>query len=696
MGITPFLGFGGGGAWQSWSPPWMGGVTDDEFFDNYRKVCFFIARDLEGLVPLWQIGNEWYSRAFAGPLKMPRACELVFHSARGLKEANPSLLVGTNMGGINHAYYMLGRLYGDARKRDLDYCGVDQYFGTWRGGGPETWDELIPEWAEITGSIVVQQSGAEGKPITFDGNTGGKFDTGRAIVDGSEPLTGWRKCASAEECRGNPNWKNIWWTEVPYAIADPLQANLYDGQNPVDVAQAPRPKYLYWPDPATECFYFDPSKATTTSIQDEKNLVQTRKDAWDGAVVQIRSTDYWINVRATGFDPATHTISFQEYKRILGRGERRNSRGEGYYALMNALVILNGPGQNVVRGDDQKSKIYLWPAQGGEPSDITITRRRCGFNLNGQSHVTVEGFLIQKFANPRGSGGGAVIDLERKPNGGLVIRNNIVRACNKTLTSGKSGVIFLTGQKGSLVEGNQIHDNRDSVGIEIQYGAGHILKGNTLRRNGGVSILLWVDAKDCQVIGNTITDNTPDYLDAHSPVGILLYRGCSNILIKGNYVMNNGQRPLALYSPHSDITIACNVFRHRGPYVIEGFGDCKNIRVLNNVAICDNPNGRVFKWVYSDAIIQNNIFVSARDKPGPGTTFRLDNSHNLHTAPAHLGDIFADPEHGDYRLKAGSPAIDAGVDVDLKEDCVGTKVPQGKAPDIGAYEFTPPPAEGGE
>lgn len=169
MGITPLLGFGGSGAWQGRSPSWMGDLTGDEFFDNYRKVCSFIARDLNGLIPIWQIGNEWYSRVFAGPLTLPRACELVFHSARGLKEAGPSVLVGTNMGGINQAYYMLGRLYGDGRKRDLDYCGVDQYFGTWRGGGPETWNELIPEWAEITGSrLLVNEWGyaSEGELMT--------------------------------------------------------------------------------------------------------------------------------------------------------------------------------------------------------------------------------------------------------------------------------------------------------------------------------------------------------------------------------------------------------------------------------------------------------------------------------------------------------------------------------------------------
>ena len=47
---------------------------------------------------------------------------------------------------------------------------------------------------------------------------------------------------------------------------------------------------------------------------------------------------------------------------------------------------------------------------------------------------------------------------------------------------------------------------------------------------------------------------------------------------------------------------------------------------------------------------------------------------------------FVDPDKGDYRLKPGSPGIDMGVDAGLKTDLEGTPRPQGKAPDIGAFE----------
>ena len=40
-----------------------------------------------------------------------------------------------------------------------------------------------------------------------------------------------------------------------------------------------------------------------------------------------------------------------------------------------------------------------------------------------------------------------------------------------------------------------------------------------------------------------------------------------------------------------------------------------------------------------------------------------------------------------FMLSSDSPCIDAGTDVELKEDINGIYVPQGVSPDIGAFEF---------
>nr|MBS3809774.1 hypothetical protein [Desulfobacterales bacterium] len=53
-------------------------------------------------------------------------------------------------------------------------------------------------------------------------------------------------------------------------------------------------------------------------------------------------------------------------------------------------------------------------------------------------------------------------------------------------------------------------------------------------------------------------------------------------------------------------------------------------------------------------------------------------------------DLFVDPDSGDYSLKSGSNAIDAGTDLSAEMDSVdiaGTSRPQGSAWDIGAFEY---------
>ncbi len=51
-------------------------------------------------------------------------------------------------------------------------------------------------------------------------------------------------------------------------------------------------------------------------------------------------------------------------------------------------------------------------------------------------------------------------------------------------------------------------------------------------------------------------------------------------------------------------------------------------------------------------------------------------------------------EPSDFRLLGTSPAVDAGADVGVTRDYLGNPVPWGQAPDIGAYEYAGPAAQG--
>lgn len=135
-------------------PAWMGVPGSEDFYRHYQRACAFLARDLGALAPLWQIGNELDWEQFAGPLNLRQAAELVLRAAIAIKETNPDLLVGTNCAGAPTTYYFLGRLFDDPRIRP-DYCGIDQYYGTWQPGGPESWARRIDELYDLTGGVPV-------------------------------------------------------------------------------------------------------------------------------------------------------------------------------------------------------------------------------------------------------------------------------------------------------------------------------------------------------------------------------------------------------------------------------------------------------------------------------------------------------------------------------------------------------------
>ncbi len=163
IGVTPLYGIGkwepdAEGTlrlrWRSRAPDWMAEPGTDAFRRAYREMCVWLAGDLGDRVPVWQIGNEFDIRQFAGPLNLAQACDLVLDAARGLKEGNPNAVVGHNGAGSRRSWFLAGRLFGHGDEV-LDYCGIDQYYGTWQAGGPEDWGPRIAELHAVTGAPVL-------------------------------------------------------------------------------------------------------------------------------------------------------------------------------------------------------------------------------------------------------------------------------------------------------------------------------------------------------------------------------------------------------------------------------------------------------------------------------------------------------------------------------------------------------------
>ena len=180
---------------------------------------------------------------------------------------------------------------------------------------------------------------------------------------------------------------------------------------------------------------------------------------------------------------------------------------------------------------------------------------------------------------------------------------------------------------------------------------------------------------------------------------ITVYDGSDDVLVFGNRVRNS---QFAVSTEKvKNVTYAYNDLHGDDLYVVACWYDADGLKFYNNVIV-----GRQNKALNlglrntTNCVVKNNILAGLIINEPCDVSNNLFVGHyqgfeNLLAAAkkgavyeTDLKKIFVDPDHYDYRLKAGSPAIDAGLDVGCVKDLAGTKVPQGKAPDIGAYEFT--------
>jgi len=95
------------------------------------------------------------------------------------------------------------------------------------------------------GVVAVKVSGEPGKPIVFDGNTAGTFGNGPAVIDGADPITGWKPCSAANEAKGNLRWAEIFYVDVPKPKSY-KSLNLCDATTALPVAQHPNPQDFFW------------------------------------------------------------------------------------------------------------------------------------------------------------------------------------------------------------------------------------------------------------------------------------------------------------------------------------------------------------------------------------------------------------------------------------------------------------------
>jgi hypothetical protein len=262
----------------------------------------------------------------------------------------------------------------------------------------------------------------------------------------------------------------------------------------------------------------------------------------------------------------------------------------------------------------------------------------------------------------------------------------------------------------------------------INLGAGSaywVIRGFDIRNGywGGV----WANsggAKNITLRANTIHHIGNRYDSSSIGItGVYTDAGASGWTIDGNTFHDigrtavlDGRHDHAIYTHGSAMTLTNNLFYglRNGWHLqtADGFSGT----IAGNTFAGPDPvpgtEGQVMLWGADGALtVRDNIFYGSN---GPAiTTYALSLSgacafdHNLaYTAggsaavgaPAGCSEsselpgrdpLFANPAAYDFRLTAGSPAIDAGIAVSgLTADLSGASRPAGAAVDLGAYEYS--------
>jgi len=167
----------------------------------------------------------------------------------------------------------------------------------------------------------------------------------------------------------------------------------------------------------------------------------------------------------------------------------------------------------------------------------------------------------------------------------------------------------------------------------------------------------------------------------------------------------------AIYNCGDHTTITNNMFYncHAGWGVhMAGYKTVQDVVVSNNVFAYGNKRGHLILWQPCHKIlIQNNIFykpavknainflsrdlrdITIRNNLVFGGGLKDDDDHGVCKVADNLVDrdpLFRNPDKYDFRLLAGSPAIDAGIDKLAPDtDIDGNRRPQGSRYDLGAY-----------
>lgn len=395
----------------------------------------------------------------------------------------------------------------------------------------------------------------------------------------------------------------------------------------------------------------------------------------------------------SGSSPATAWRTLQKAADVVGPGDRVDVLPGGYAGFN--LFTSGAPGQEI--HFDARPGVLLTGVNGFTNQDT--------INLEGASYVVVEGFRIVGTGDPATHRAGVrAVGLSA----GQLASHVTVRRCAVDL-AGRWGV-FSGFVDDMVVEDCVLSRAADEHGVYVSNsGDRPIIRRNRIFDNHSNGIHMNGDASlggdgvisDALVERNVVFGNGDGNPAFGAPGGSgINCDGLRDSILRNNLLFGNHKSGISLYREDGGLPSSGNLVAHNTVVNADDARWCMNVK-----------NGS------RDNVIVSNVFYNAHPSRGsidmtsdclPGTfcdfnavedRFSLDDvwiglaawqaatgfdAASYVTTPAAL---FEDAVADDYRLRAGSPALDAGdPTVAVADDLFGLPRPSGASPDAGAVE----------
>ena len=381
---------------------------------------------------------------------------------------------------------------------------------------------------------------------------------------------------------------------------------------------------------------------------------------------------------------------------------------------------------------------------------VTVTGQARGFDLSGRNWITVQGFMI---SNTSKEGIRALLVENLTISGNQVINAGDVgievRDCadvtlSDNLVQGSAADgIYIKFCDSVTVTGNEVTGAGLPVSGEVQKGIqlnatiNSLLSDNLAEANSDHGIYVAGDSTGIHIKGNISRDNAREYARAATGIEV---RGSSGNTVEGNITHDNEDSGMNIRSEANNNLVVNNLSYNNGDHGIDHLtasngriignsvynnfkkgleieGNSVGLTIANNIAVDNGLTTNSANIETSDTSVQgstadhNVVFGGGVLYTWNGVDYAsLDDlraATGMETNGIEADPLWVAPGSGDFRLSAGSPAIDSadsGVSGALAHDLDGnarTDDPgtpnTGAGPrafdDRGAYEFggTSPP-----